>query len=411
MTLAGTPVPAGKWQLGGQIETTFATAIGSYPAAALAGRAEAGSTYSDMYAEIPDTSLSEDFGGEESGKGLPDFNATIRHKCEGLGTAAGDGEEPADTLLSILLASAFSVTSRKPYGSAITGTPSATSVEQEAETTEYVADELMGIDLPNLGFHVRPVASVASKVNTMAMAFPEAPTTSQIIQGGIQIPISTYLSGLNPTTLQLLFKAAHQYRTVIARGCVPTSLQFPAVSRGEQQLIEFVIKGAAFLRNQSVSFAQGSTQRPRCGAEGYAWLADIGSAQTPEQLRLYNWRFNPGINVELLPSQDEEIEYSGVSTMFDPTAARLNIQVLANAVPGYISASRLIEHWESGTDNYHQPLIQMGKAAGRTLTFHGKSMIMYRPERGESANGREILNLSFGWRAGTTGRLGTIALH
>lgn len=411
-TNSGTPQPADRWHVHLEEESAFGTLNGSPFASAYAYRTESGSTYTAEYEEIQDTTLKEDDGDDESGRGVPIVGLKTTTQLEGLGTAAGhDDSAPASTALSKLLSCSFNVAERRPVGSLCDGSPSTTVVQQEAETTEFEAGDHALFTTANYGLVARRIASVdGSKNMTLSMALPEAPAGGSEIYGSNSIYLAKSHAGAISPTLQAHIKDPLQAASFDLYGLGCRGFEIGAAARNAQKMATFDMVGTQFLRGPSRSLTQAAGSIPRTSVNRQAWIGVSGSAAAATRLSVFDWTFKSGHNTHEIPNEDPTFANAGYH--YQMAFDFMMTLYYDSEPPGASGTWR--EVWEDANENTFQIFVQHGTAGGRIFNFDLQYLILKKPTgpRSQSTIGGPVwvIDLPFKVLTAITGDFGTMSM-
>lgn len=405
MADSGTPQRADSWHGHFEEEAAHGEPNSPFMNSPFSLRFEEGSTYTAEYEELDDTTMKEDDGDDESGKGVPIVALSAITQVEGLGTAAGDGETPVSTAVSKMLSCQFDIAERKVDGSNVAGTPTTTAVEQELETTEFEVGDIAVFNLPNEGLVGRRVTGVAAKVMTLAQALPEAPIVGSVIQGTNNIAIEKTHPGEASPTLQVQLVDPLQLMTYDLLGLGGNGLEMATAARNAQKMLKMDFVGADFRRDQVSSLTQPSASRGRSSVNREVWIARSGSAQATTKLKAFNYSFKTNHDTQEVPNDNAAFANGGYHYMLD---LEFMLELYLNAAPPGTGA-HYFAVWEDGTDNDFQVFIQHGKTAGRLFMLDLVYLILKKPTISKQQK-RWTLQLPFKVLTGLAGdRFGTLS--
>ena len=399
----GSPQPADRYHAHFEQETAFGVENAGFPAAAKAIRLETGSTYVAQKVEIPDATLKEDDGSDESGVGDPEVSLSAVVKAEGLTTPAGNGVTAGETALTWMAECALGNDSDL-YAGALAAAGATTSAITQVTGAADFATNSVAVFTTTAGLEARHVQDATALLLTTSMTLSSAPALNSVIYGTNVIPILRSHAGTVTQTLQVGLKDPLQAfnRRLYGLGCSGFELQDAA--KGAHRNLKFDFMGADFSRGAALAVTQPSAARGRSGTNRQLWLAPIGSAQTATRFNVFQFSFKTNHNTQEVPTDGNGLANAGYNYILSP---EIVFEVYENSV-AIGSAGNWMEAWEDGsTDNQFQVMFQSGRTAGRMIGVDLVNVLINRPVVGNQ-NGRRTYICTGKCRTGTAANFGNL---
>lgn len=283
-------------------ESAFATVNGGYSSSKLAFKFK-DRTDAVQYQKIGDDAWSSTLGNRRPRQGLADGTFSFMSEPHGQGTAAGDGDQAAETPLGRKLACALGAAQDRSTGDLTDAAAHTETAVTMTTAGRHDADQIAAFTVGG-SIYVRPIASRSSAVLTLGMGLPSAPDSGggELVYGAENVAWTDDPS--YSATLRAISDSTYRHRQF--RGCV-FDFELQEAGEGEIPDISWTGRCVDFDRLSDTSgFSQTepSDRRAKVVAGGQYLIAANGSAQTPKDIDFVRasltcnggWARKPGPN-------------------------------------------------------------------------------------------------------------------
>jgi hypothetical protein len=348
----------------------------------------------------------QDLGEQPQIKGLihPGSSFAFSTYAQGLVTPAGDGVVPAETAIERAFVGCFGAVGVGADGSNVAvGSPTTETFDQEAETSSFLTNHVVGVTLDTGEIQARPIRFADLNTINLAIKTTAAPSATNVLYGSRNVlwtedAARAYIQaesvGRNASGTKQMFGMAG-------------NVAFPETPASQAQTLNFNYQVANGTKFPTVTQVAPTPLRPAVQAGGDFLIGMYNAAAGVT-----------GENIDYLSmSLEFGNEYFGQEQ--GGTAIGICEWVLTNSTPRWTltfprdfdlsawtdappTATTFTEAWElGGLDNDFTLFFQWGKVAGQIMTLWGKRMqIVEEPDTNAVMEGVEVQKVVFGRKAG-----------
>lgn len=331
-------------------------------------------------------------------KGLPNPSVGFKTYCEGLGTAAGDGDQAGVTFLTRCFESVFANAAKQNYGSNIVNLTDTSTIIGDTESDSFDPGDVIAYALNSGEVECRLINSSSSDSHTVGILASSDPDDGNVIYG------TTCVHFNNTQAVKLARRAQLQFHGLSDEDtwevyAAYLSAVFDAVGRGEAQTITFSGMGSAFATGVSSSLALGTVLRPLVAAISKVLIAPTGDGQTGQVVDLYNW------------SLDIQATYAGHPPSATDGSQRVSAWVRQFAVPKLTMVTSLdfnppgsAASWRECfvNDDQFQWQWQQGRSAGSISGLATPAIRLTKPPTTGETDGIRTQTVEFEVVSGTS---------